>query len=109
ERDVIGSLAAREGELVDLARQLIALPSPNPPGDERRVAELAGQVMSSLGYSPVATHAAAEARPNLIGEVGTRGTGRTLVLNGHLDTKPAGDESEWEIGPYDPVVRDGRL
>src|SRR2546430_2612095 len=41
ERDVIRSLAAREGELVDLARQLIAAPSPNPPGDERGVAELA--------------------------------------------------------------------
>ena len=109
ERDVIRSLSAREGELIELARQLIAVPSPNPPGDERRVAELARQAMSSLGYSPVGTHSAAEDRPNLIGHVGTPGGGRTLVLNGHLDTKPAGDESEWETGPYDPVLRDGRL
>jgi acetylornithine deacetylase len=31
------------------------------------------------------------------------------MLNGHIDTKPAGDLGQWEIGPYDPVIRDGRL
>ena len=48
-------------------------------------------------------------RPNLIGEVVGTGTGPVLMFNGHTDTKPAGDLSEWTIGPYDPVVEDGRL
>jgi len=31
------------------------------------------------------------------------------MFNGHIDTKPTGDLSEWSPGPYDPVIRDGRL
>jgi acetylornithine deacetylase/succinyl-diaminopimelate desuccinylase-like protein len=106
---VLAALAARERELVDFARQLVATPSPNPPGDERRVAELACQAMSSLGYSKVRMLALAETRPNVVGEVGGPTSGSALILNGHIDTKPPGDESEWTTAPYDPVVRDGRL
>ena len=35
--------------------------------------------------------------------------GRTLILSGHLDTKPAGDMDAWETDPWDPVLRDGDL
>jgi acetylornithine deacetylase/succinyl-diaminopimelate desuccinylase-like protein len=31
------------------------------------------------------------------------------MLNGHLDTKPAGDVDAWETDPWDPVIRDGEL
>jgi acetylornithine deacetylase len=48
-------------------------------------------------------------RPNVVGEVVGNGVGAVLMLNGHIDTKPVGDVSEWSIGPFDPVVRDGRL
>ncbi len=106
ERGVLAALAAREGELLELARELIATPSPNPPGDEREVAEVARQAMEELGYD-VRVVALAEHRPNVVGEVG--GGGRSLVLNGHLDTKPPGDETQWRKRPYDPVVEDGRL
>ena len=64
--------------------------------------------MSRLGYQAIRTVGMEEARPNLIGEVGG-GAGPTLMFNGHLDTKPAGDLSEWTTGPYDPVIRKGRL
>lgn len=109
ERGVLRVLAAWERDLVGFARQLVATPSPNPPGDERQVAELAESVMTSLGYEHVRTVAMSETRPNVVGEVGATGTGRTLMFNGHLDTKPPGDESEWETGPHDPVIRGGRL
>lgn len=49
------------------------------------------------------------ARPNVVGEVGGKRTGPVLMFNGHIDTKPAGDVSQWAIGPYDPVIRNGRL
>ncbi|MDQ6948503.1 MAG: M20 family metallopeptidase [Actinomycetota bacterium] len=106
---MLAALVAREGDLVDFARQLVATPSPNPPGDERQVAELARQAMSNLGYSRVRTLSLAETRPNVVGEVGTSTSGSTLILNGHIDTKPSGEESEWNTAPYDPTVRDGRL
>jgi succinyl-diaminopimelate desuccinylase len=33
----------------------------------------------------------------------------TLVLNGHTDAVPAGDQEEWSHPPYGGVVEDGRL
>lgn len=65
--------------------------------------------MARLGYAAIRAVAMEAARPNLVGEVAGTATGRVLMFNGHLDTKPAGDLSEWVSGPYDPVIRDGRL
>lgn len=35
--------------------------------------------------------------------------GRDLLLNGHIDVVPAGDEAAWTTSPWDPVVRDDRV
>jgi acetylornithine deacetylase/succinyl-diaminopimelate desuccinylase-like protein len=104
---VLAFLAAREADLVAFTRELVATPSPNPPGDERKAAELARQAMHALGYRDLRVFAEVEERPNVVGEVGSGG--RSLILNAHLDTKPPGPEDEWETRPYDAVVRDGRL
>jgi len=109
EREVLRALAAREHELVEFARELVATPSPNPPGDERQVADRARSEMERLGYPDIRVVARDPARPNLVAEIAGVGDGPTLMFNGHLDTKPAGDLAEWSPGPYDPVIRDGVL
>ena len=63
--------------------------------------------MKRLGYEGIQTIAMEPERPNLVGEIGVGG--QVLMLNGHIDTKPPGDLSEWETGPFDPVIREGRL
>ena len=35
--------------------------------------------------------------------------GRDLLLNGHIDVVPVGDEAAWTTPPWDPAVRDGRV
>ncbi len=40
---------------------------------------------------------------------GGSGTGRDLLLNGHIDVVPVGDEAAWTTPPWDPAVRDGRV
>ena len=35
------------------------------------------------------------------------GAGRDLLLNGHIDVVPVGDENAWTTSPWDPAVRDG--
>jgi len=106
---VLKALAAREQQLVQFARDLVAIPSPNPPGDEREIAERARGEMASLRYTGVREVAMEPTRPNVVGEVVGERAGKVLMFNGHIDTKPVGDLSEWTIGPFDPVVRDGRL
>lgn len=102
-------LDAHEAELLDFTCRLIATPSPNPPGDERAVAKLVTEQLASLGITNIRELAKTETRPNIIARVDGNGSGPTLILCGHLDTKPAGDETAWLTDPLQPVIRDGRL
>ena len=44
-----------------------------------------------------------------IGEPASRAGGRDLLLNGHIDVVPPGDETAWTTPPWDAAVRDGRV
>lgn len=63
--------------------------------------------MTELGYRDVRVVAKAKHRQNVIGEVGQGQP--SLILNAHLDTKPPGNEEDWETPPYAAALRDGRL
>jgi acetylornithine deacetylase len=48
-------------------------------------------------------------RPNVVGVCRGEGRGRTLILNGHIDTVEIGDPSAWSYAPLGGDVIDGRL
>ena len=48
-------------------------------------------------------------RPNLIGRLKGKGGGKSLILNGHIDTVPIGDESKWHVDPFGAEIKDGKL
>ena len=56
----------------------------------------------------IETVSARPERPNVLAHVGGSG-GPTLILGGHLDTKPPGDLGEWKRDPYGAAVEDGEL
>lgn len=92
-----------------LARALVATPSINPGLDpsgtgEAEVARLAAEWLRSWGFE-VDLVDAAPGRPSVLARV-QRGPGRSLILNGHLDTVGV---DGMVVDPFDPVVRDGRL
>lgn len=109
EKVVWTYLDARRDEVLEFTRKLIATPSPNPPGDERAVAQVVADKLAEFQVDDVVWLAQDEARPNLIATIPGDGPGRRLILSGHLDTKPAGDMDAWETDPWDPVLRDGDL
>lgn len=41
-----------------------------------------------------------EGRPNIVGVLKGAGGGRSLILNGHIDTMPYGDRSKWGKDPF---------
>jgi acetylornithine deacetylase len=108
DSELLDFLRERRGELVELARELVATPSPNPPGDERAVATLVSERLRELGVRDVETTAAVEERPNVLARAGVGGA-LTLVLCGHLDTKPPGDLGEWRSDPYGAEIEHGEL
>jgi acetylornithine deacetylase len=99
----------RRDELIELACELVATPSPSPPGSERAVAMLVGDRLRELGIDDVAVFSREPERPNIIARVSGRGAGPTLILNGHLDTKPPGALSAWATPPWSPTVANGAL
>lgn len=109
ERRILSFLAEREAEILEFARDLIRTPSPNPPGDERAVADLVAARLRELGVAEVERLGARPERPNLVVRMRGSGEGPKLMLSGHLDTKPPGDLDAWETDPWDPVLRGGDL
>lgn len=102
-------IEGRKEGMISLARDLIAAPTPNPPGNEREAAEIAADYLRNLGFPDLETFEQLEGRANLICTYDTGRDGPTLLLNGHLDTKPPDPISEWDTDPYSGVIREGRL
>jgi acetylornithine deacetylase/succinyl-diaminopimelate desuccinylase-like protein len=110
-RDVDAFIDAERERLFALVADLVACDSQIPPfSDERAVAGLVRDRMEALGLGRGEVVAADPDRPNVVVRIAGSGGGPTLMLNGHLDTKPVGGaRSEWDSDPLTPDVRDGRL
>src|SRR2546430_143290 len=67
---------------IDLLARLVAARSPNPPGDERLVADVIIGAAEALALPKGAVHAADPARPNLIFHIGHGSP--NLLLAAHM-------------------------
>ena len=108
DASLVEFLRGRRGELIEFARALVATPSPNPPGDERAAAALVVAKLHELGVTRVEIAGASDERPNVLARTGSE-AGKTLVLCGHLDTKPPGDLRAWRGDPYGASIEGGEL
>ena len=109
--------------LVDFVQQIVRTPS--LPDEEHTVQELIASKLKSLetevdvfpcqfeqlkdhpafcddGFSP-------DKRIDVVGRWGGNGNGRSLILNGHVDVVPTGDETLWDDSPWSGAVKDGRI
>jgi succinyl-diaminopimelate desuccinylase len=101
-----------EGELVALTRDLVRIPSVVKPGDptmtEGAVAAFVERWLRKEGFE-VEVQEVAPGRPNVLGRVGERGAGPTLLLEGHTDVVTEGDARAWTYPPFAAEVVDGRI
>lgn len=109
--------------MVAALKELVQIPSQT--GEEGLVQEAVARLMRDHGldvdvWEPDAATLAPHAesvtlgsgfagRPNVVGVYRGSGGGRSLILNGHIDTVEIGDRGAWRRDPLGGDVVDGRL
>src|SRR5215218_2870356 len=108
--ELLRELDARDEDVARLTIDLIAAPSPNPPGDESAPAALIVETCRRLGLPQPVEFSSDPRRPNLLLTIEGSEPGPHLAFCGHTDTKPVGDAiSEWKTDPYLGSVIGDRL
>ena len=99
----------------ELAR-LVAIPSVSAPDypEETRPAlreahELILDLLQDAGVEELDSHRLPKTAPVITGEIPAPPGAPTVLLYGHYDVVPAGDESKWESPAFEPTMRDGAM
>jgi succinyl-diaminopimelate desuccinylase len=93
--------------LAKLASDMIKIDTSNPPGNTREFVNFLVDYLQLQGFTPD-TVELEEGKPNLLVKVGSGSP--TLILNGHMDVVPAGDEDKWtEAKPFSGEIKEGRV
>jgi len=120
EKDLKDAAGKIESYAVELTRELIRIPTCNPPGKDydKCAAFLAGE-LSKLNVETELVSVPAEElqelapqgeglpRPSVLGRLRGMEGGHVLHLTGHYDVVPAGDG--WSTDPFDPIIKNGRI
>src|SRR5699024_5140655 len=93
-------------DLVATTQVLVRQPGQNPPGEEAATVAALVADAQQRGLA-VRTSPAAPGRDNVHVTTPGHGTGPGLLLLGHTDVVPIGDE--WTFDPFGGEVRDGRI
>ncbi|MDG4649898.1 acetylornithine deacetylase/succinyl-diaminopimelate desuccinylase family protein [Roseibacterium sp. SDUM158017] len=113
---LLDAVTARTDDLVALTRDLIRIPTLNPPGrNYREICDYLAARLEKRGFAVElvrATGALADSdrhpRWNLVARIeGTGGPGDCVHFNGHHDVVEAGHG--WTVDPFGGEVRDGRV
>jgi succinyl-diaminopimelate desuccinylase len=119
-KSVLNYIDTLRDEIIDFAKELIKVPTVNPPGENyENCAKLIEKKLNEIGLSTniievpkeklpeLAPHAKGLSRPNVLAEL--RGSKDKLILhlNGHYDVVPVG--AGWTKEPFAPVMDDCKL
>ncbi len=94
-------------DVIALTRELLRIPSENPPGEEGACARYIYEWFDERGIDATLISQPDPDRPSVAARIGSGYP--TVVLNGHTDVVPAGDLDTWRYPPYEAVIDDGRI
>lgn len=97
--------AVQEEEIIRFITDLVEIPSYNGIGNqETQAARFIYDIFQKEGIESELTHVA-DGRCNVIGKIKGDGSGKTLLMTGHIDTVPPYDMEK----PFEVQERDGKL
>lgn len=93
----------REEQLIAFCQEAIRIPSPS--GREQGVAELMRRKMEEYGFDEVQV----DRYGSVLGRIRGRRPGKTILLDGHIDTVEVIDAGEWTHDPFGGEIESGRI
>lgn len=107
---ILRCLDERREEVVDLCSKLVRIPSITPAygGDTTDIARFIKEYLEHDGVS-VQTHNFGSGAISLTSTLKRASTHPRLILYGHMDTVPIGEESRWSFPPFCGEFRDGSV
>ncbi|MEM9146391.1 MAG: M20/M25/M40 family metallo-hydrolase [Pseudomonadota bacterium] len=112
ERDALLAMIEAERErIIAFFRAFVRCPSPNPPGLTVDAVRHITDFLDAEG-APWRLVAPQPTMPNVVGTIEADTPGRHLVLNGHVDVFPVGEDPAaegWTSDPWGAEIRDGAI
>lgn len=106
---VDGLMPQLTSELKDLVRIPSIAESSFPPEPVHEAHRFVAELLRSAGLTNVDTLDLPNTYPIIVGEIPAPPGAPTVLLYGHYDVVPPGDESKWQSPPFEPTERDGAL
>jgi len=95
-----------QSELVAILSDLIALPSPYPPGTSVEICTYTARRLKKAGYKvEIATRT--KGVDNVVARMKGKGKGPVIAFNAHVDTVGVGERANWKSDPYKALVKGG--
>lgn len=93
----------RQEELTKLCRNLIKIRSYS--GEEKELVEKLESTFREMDYDDVII----DDYGNIIGHIKGKRPGKSILLDGHMDTVPVADRSKWTKDPFGAEIENGKI
>jgi succinyl-diaminopimelate desuccinylase len=95
--------------IVQYTRELVRIPTVNPPGEYGAISGLIERRMRESGLQTVVMEGR-PGKPNVFGLMaGTAANCPTILLSGHMDVVGPGERSSWRFDPFSATIADGAI
>ena len=108
-KELVDRIDAAGDELAAITQTLVRIPSESPVSDTCLTVKKIIELLDD--QQDIATDVYVNQPPieNLVAKVCSGKPGKRLILNGHLDTYPAGDRNAWHLDPFSGTIEGDRI
>ena len=90
-------------QLIAFCQEAVRIPSYS--GQEKRVAELMKRKMEEYGFDEVII----DKYGSVLGTINGKRPGKTILMDGHIDTVDVIDAPQWKHDPFGGEIEDGKI